>query len=195
MEELAVPTAMKIKDLIKQLNSMDPEAELEGDADIGDLSNADFLGQMNSMNPDDSKPVRGKRARRIYFYERPDGTIVQLDERMAYTAQFEYSPAWKQVGSSDGRKFWEMTKDVRKKLADAEMVVLRKESRKLSPTEADYQALDDARNEFEKVKAEALAAELEVARGKLKMPQNNQWVGDPRAVKVAKNRLGMGIQE
>jgi hypothetical protein len=188
---------MKIKELINNLKNLDPEMEINDntDVDIGNLSNADFLAQMKAQNPDDSKPLRGKRARRIYFYERPDGVIVQLDERQAYTVQYEYNPAWKQIGSSDGRMFWEMTAEARKKLHEAEMVIFRKESHKLIPTEEEYLALEEAREEFEKVKAEALAAELAAARGHIHPPANNQWIGDPRAVKVAKNRLGIGIQE
>lgn len=198
---------MKVKDLIKQLENMDPDGEIDGDADvdIGDLSNESFDGQMGVLSPDDSKPVRGKKARLIFFYEKPhdqmveatleNGLIVQLDERQAYSAQYESSPQWKQLGCSDGRTFYALMKDPAKKLRDAEMIVLRKESRKLAVPNEDYVALDDARDAFEKAKNDALVAEFEKAKGHLRRPPNNQWIGTSKAVKVAKGRLGIGIQE
>ncbi len=180
---------MKVKDLLQQLKNADPEAEIDLEGEVGDVSNVSFEEEMKKVNK------RGKKSRMIFFFERPDGVIVQCDERQAYTYQYEYKPSWKQIGCSDGKQYWEATKEARKALQVVQDRLKQLERMKIAPKQRDFIALEKASEHFNEVNGEAIKKELEIARGHFRVPFNNQWIGSARAVKVAKNRLGLGIQE
>lgn len=187
---------MKIKDLIEQLQNADPDAEI-------DLDTMQTPGGEKDLSEDEFKQAigvkprprgSGKKGRRLFFYERADGVVVQCDDRQAWTYQFETDPPWKQVGSSDGKHYWESTKEARLRLQRIQDKMRRYERMKLAPKEEDLYELEDATTYFNDTNNGAIEKELELARGKFRVPFTNQWVGSAQAVAVAKQRLGIGIK-
>lgn len=188
---------MKIKDLLEQLQNVDPEAEVDLGTMKTDPSGEQDLTEDQFKEAIGLKPKQrggGKKSRRIFFYERADGVVVQCDDRQAWTYQFETDPPWRQVGSSDGQQYWTATKDARVRLQHIQDKMRRYERMKIQPKEEDMIELDDANENFNTVNNAAIEKELEVARGHFRIPMTNQWVGSARAVAVAKQRLGLGIK-
>ena len=151
---------MKAKDLIKQLQALDPDAEIDPDAEVIP-----------------SAPKQGYPS--IYFYERPDGVVIQLTDKEAYTYQYEVTPAWKQIGASDGAVFREMTKEIREKMQAIKSEMQQYESQKVAVPTKLRTKFAATHVQFLKINNEAIAAELERARGHIVRPPKNHIIGTP----------------
>lgn len=152
---------MKVKDLLKQLQNADPETEIDLDSEVGGHSN----------------PT-------IYFFERPDGKIVQVTHKEAYTVQFEYTPAWKQVGASDGSRWRDITRDIRKKMEELKAEMNQYTSQELPVPPPLRKKFKLAHIDFVRLNNEGIAAELEAARGHLHRPPKNSIIGTPEGLEA-----------
>lgn len=150
---------MKVKDLLEQLKKADPDTEIDLEEELP------------------SGPKMG--APTIYFFERPDGVIVQVTDKEAYTVQFEYTPAWKQIGASDGSVFREMTKEIREEMSKIKAEMHSYESQKIAIPTKLRQKFVAAHNRFLKINNAAIEAELERARGNIVRPPKNHIIGTP----------------
>lgn len=149
---------MKAKDLIKQLQGMDPDAEIDPEAEVTPVA-----------------PKKGYPS--IYFFERPDGKIVQLTDKEAYTYQYEVTPAWKQIGASDGTVWKEMTKEIRVKMEAIKAEMRQYESQQVPVPAKLRMKFAEAHIQFLKLNNEGIAAELERARGNIVRPPKNHIIG------------------
>ena len=151
---------MKVKDLLEQLKNADPEKEINLGDEVG--------------------PTPEKKGHpSIYFYERPDGVIIQLTDKEAYTVQYEYTPPWKQVGASDGSTWRAMTKEIREKMTAVKSEVQQYESQQVPVPAKLRLKFATTHIEFQKINNDAIKAELEKARGNIVRPPNNHIIGTP----------------
>ena len=85
-----------------------------------------------------------QQKRRIFFYERPDGSIFDIDEGNAWKIHSKF----KQIGVSDGSKHAEMLKEIEKN------------AKTLTPEQVNAML------------HQALEAEIEAARGNFATPRD-----------------------
>ena len=152
---------MKVKDLLKKLESADPDMEIDLEADLA---------------PQGSPW--------IYFFERPDGKIVQVTAKEAYTVQFEYNPAWKQIGASDGSKWRDITREIRKKCEELKSEIKQYTANELPVPPALNKRFKVAHMEFVRLNNDGIAAELEAARGHIHRPPRNNMLGTPEGLEA-----------
>lgn len=152
---------MKVKDLLKKLQDADPNMEIDLEAEIAP-----------------------KGAPWFYFFERPDGKVVQVTAKEAYTVQFEYTPPWKQIGTSDGSKWKDITREIRKKCEELKSEIRQYTANELPVPPALNKKFKIAHLEFVNLNNEGIAAELEAARGNLHRPPRNNMLGTPEGLEA-----------
>jgi hypothetical protein len=115
----------------------------------------------------------------IFFYKNHKGIIVQVTDKEAYTCQYEYAPPWEQIGASDGARWREVTREIRKKMQDVKAEVRNFESQKVAVPSKLRLKFATTHAEFQRLNNLGIAEELEIARGNIVRPPKNHIIGTP----------------